>query len=283
MKKLFISFSIALSIILLGGFYLYSRYNVESPFCTVNIRAPWYTIYIEIDESTIPPGIQHVRLSEEEFAYGLVNTTDSPLYLVTDYTKASETYSHDYPESELPALYIPFFKATKDKILYYVHDDDTSLRGWQSNAGNRISEIGHVIEITPYLLERMGNELKNVYLDNRPDDITLPQNHPIVIKAYYKNTPLEISGKAIYQRNTRYDEMIAQKKLTNCQRHFLITDFTNYLLISLRIGLIFVLANIVAIAYYLHKKIDIPMILYILPILYVLISIVFFGIAQFVL
>lgn len=147
---------------------------------------PWYAIKLDSDQNSLPSGVRVVGDGGKSSPYTFVNSSDTPLYLLT-------------------ADLSPIFKFVSNKSYYFLgpylvapSEGMFEDKRWSlSSVPNKIDEY--------FLLNDEKIQLKNIYQNNRPDNISSPSAQSITIPAYYGSQPIQIKAVVNYVLNSDYD------------------------------------------------------------------------------
>lgn len=162
---------------------------------------PWFALNYKIDISTLPASfyVKETKSDNPTLGNGLLyNQSDYPLYFVQN-----NTTEKIYENSELPQKYIPVGKLTKENYFFY-HE----LGRFSSNVG--IYESGWQDEIFNYAVlqhtyKTYFKDTKNKYADDRPHDVTIPNQEVFEIITYYKDQEIKIPVIVSYSLNENYN------------------------------------------------------------------------------
>ncbi len=183
--------------------------------CIPTGPVPWFKTKLLFDYSTLPNGIKIVQKGPTYEEYVLINKNPEPFYIV----KENPTDWKNFPNSELPRNYEPLYKLTNNQSYYYFNDQYSKLptAGYKlySGEGNNSVEGGVTIDEKIYILE---GESRQVYQDNRPAHVEIPESQSFKILGFYQGSPVEIRGMLMYSLNEDYDPQASAKGLEACKR-----------------------------------------------------------------
>jgi hypothetical protein len=166
--------------------------------CTPGLPDNWYTIHLTFDSATIPAGVQIVETHPIAQPYAITNTNADPFYLVRQSINDWLTY----PNSGLPDNYVPVFKIEAGRVYFWSISDSDGK--WKPNYGGIDNAGASQVAVEPniYMLD---GETRQVYEDNRPDNVEIPGPQRFTILAFYQGEPLEITGTLSYSLNANYN------------------------------------------------------------------------------
>lgn len=162
----------------------------------------WYEVRFRVDQSSLPEGVVfHTELANGVDQVYIQNSTSTPLYLL------NYKYQHKGKITELDLAIDGKYQGSWRE--YYKVVDGTAYQypwnGWEpiDRAYNEGKGFG---------IPRLGSwesafniELKQVYQDNRPKKVDIPQPHEFEIPAYFGSQLTPITGFVEYSLNKNYD------------------------------------------------------------------------------
>jgi len=189
---------------------LFFTFTVTSFACSPAGPDPWYIEELSFDNTTLPDGIKIVEIDSAYEPYALINENTEPFYIV----RPNNT-GKTFPNSELPKNYEPLFKITSNQVYFWGRLSSEDTEGWKPNSGgiNNSGTTSLKINQDLYSLE---SESRQIYKDNRPKTVDIPDPQKFTILAFYKGSPIEIKGTLSYSLNDNYDPHKFEKSVEAC-------------------------------------------------------------------
>lgn len=179
--------------------------------CIPGRSDPWFATQLSFDQNTLPSGIEIVQT--DSTYESLINKSSEPFYLVRENFTDWKTF----PNSELPQNYEPRYKLVNNQSFYYLEDTYSKppKPGYRLNSGgiNNSATTRVRIDENVYILE---GDSRQIYQDNRPADVEIPEPQSFKILGFYKGNPLEIHGRLSYSLNEKYDPQRFAKGVKAC-------------------------------------------------------------------
>ena len=212
MKNLIIKLSVLVSLLAFSLMILPG----QSVFaCSPAGPDPWFATRLSFDQSTLPSGVEIVQTDPTYEPYALVNKSSEPFYLV----KENLTDWKTFPNSELPRNYEPLYKLINNQSFYYLEDTYSKppKPGYKPNSGGINDSAASRVEIDEKVYTLEG-ESRQIYQDNRPANVEIPEPQNFKILAFYRDTPVEIRGALHYTLNDKYDPQAFAKGVEACSK-----------------------------------------------------------------
>ncbi|MBU1970327.1 hypothetical protein KJ605_00915 [Patescibacteria group bacterium] len=175
-------------------------FTVSSFACSPAGPDPWYTEKLSFDNATLPDGIKIVEIDPTYEPYAFVNENSEPFYIV----RPNNTDWKIFPNSELPKNYEPRFKITPGQVYFWGQLSSKDTEGWKPNSGGINNSAVTSVEIDQSIYS-LDSESRQIYKDNRPETVDIPDPQNFTILAFYKGSPIEIKGTLSYSLNENYD------------------------------------------------------------------------------
>lgn len=200
---------IRVSAVVLGLLLLPAEQDVFA--CSPPLSDPWFTTQLSFEQATIPSGIEIVQGSHPVHEpYVLINGSFDPFYVVRE-----NTWKKSFPNSELPDEYEPLYKITSSQVYFWGQRDSRDPEGWKPNSGgiNNSAATRVGIDGRIYILE---GESRQIYQDDRPAVVEIPQPQNVKILGFYRGVPVEIRGVLQYSLNEKYDPHVFARGVEAC-------------------------------------------------------------------
>lgn len=183
--------------------------------CTPGGPDPWFTTKLSFDQTTLPNSIEIVQTDPTYEQYALVNKNSEPFYLVRENLTDWKTF----PNSELPKNYEPLYKLINNQSFYYLEDTYSKppKPGYKPNSGGINNSAASRVEIDERIYTLEG-ESRQIYQDNRPANVEVPEPQNFKILGFFRGAPLEIRGTLRYFLNEKYDPQVFAKGVEACNR-----------------------------------------------------------------
>jgi hypothetical protein len=223
MRKYFVSLIVFLISLLIALLLIIPK-NLSD--CWV-IGDQWFNSKITFDQSSIPEGMQIILTSQEYQTYSLINNNEEPFYLLNRF----ENTGIDYAGSDLPSELRPEYKLVKDRT-YIWSFDAAHKTGWIVRDADTDSNEAISVPLVESAFIIDG-EYKQVYADDRPVDVKVPDPQKFTIPAFYKDQPYEITGNYIFSLNENYRPHVVHNSNCNSNRPFWIVVFPSLIIVIL--------------------------------------------------
>lgn len=170
---------------------------------------PWFTTQLSFNQATLPDGVEIVQTESIYEPYALINKSSEPFYLVR------ENQWKDFPNSEFPDHYEPLYKITSSQVYFWGRLSSRDAEGWKPNSGgiNDSAATRVRIDDSVYILEE---ESRQIYQDNRPAVVEIPEPQNFRILGFYRGAPIEIRGSLQYSLNEKYDPQVFARGVKAC-------------------------------------------------------------------
>lgn len=181
--------------------------------CSPGGPNPWFATQLSFDSLTLPSGIEIVKTDPTYEPYALINKNSEPFYLVRENFTDWKTF----PNSELPKNYEPRYKITASQVYFWGQLSSQDTEGWKPNSGGiNNSAVTRVrIDEGIYILE---GESRQIYEDNRPAIVDIPDLQNFKILGFSKGNQVEIRGILNYSLNEKYDPQAFAKGVEACNK-----------------------------------------------------------------
>lgn len=172
---------------------------------------PWYAIATRFDSTTFPPGVKITSIVPNYPSLALSNDSSTPLYVV----EKNDYYEYHVPE--IPEGFKPDYKLISNQVYYWSYSDSPNDGSWVLNGGGINNTAGSKLEIHEgiYTIQEASQQ---IYQDDRPNTVSIPEPQSIHIMTIYKGKPWEIKGTLYYSLNTSYDPQARQKGVEACNK-----------------------------------------------------------------
>lgn len=180
---------------------------------------PWFATQLSFDRSTLPKDVEIVQTDPTYEPYALINKSSEPFYLVREINPAllSPAYGDEYHflNSELPENYEPRYKIKSSQVYFWGQLSSQDIEGWKPNSGGINNSAATRVKIGEdiYILD---GESRQIYQDNRPAVVEIPNSQNFKILGFYKGNPVEIQGVLSYSLNENYDPQRSAKGVKAC-------------------------------------------------------------------
>jgi len=125
-------------------------------------------------------------------------------------------YDEMYPNAGIPKEYYPDIRLVNDTVYYYTDMPYTGEEpGWKPDSGgiNNMASVQYGISV--YEVEVEG-ELKQIFQDDRPDNVEIPEPQPFTLYLLYQGESIEVPGTIFYTLNGDYDPKAFAKGVDAC-------------------------------------------------------------------
>lgn len=171
---------------------------------------PWFIEKVTVDASTLPSQLKITNLDNRT---SLSNSTNQPIYIVEDAPGfiISESELNVWNDPEVPDNYRPKFKIVNGVYYMWGYQVNDKIGGWETfDTFNDLPITNQV-----YIFKDKPNS-SQVYEDNRPANVTVPDPDQFTILYYDRTNVSEISGNISYTINDNYDPEAGKKKIESC-------------------------------------------------------------------
>jgi len=181
--------------------------------CSPGGPNPWFATQLSFDQASLPNNIEMVQADPVYEQYALINKSSEPFYLIRENLTDWKTFLN----SELPKNYEPRYKITASQVYFWGQLSSQDTEGWKLNSGgiNNSAATRVRIDDSVYTLE---GESKQIFQDNRPTVVEIPEFQNFKILAFYKGAPVEIRGALHYSLNDKYDPQAFAKGVEACNK-----------------------------------------------------------------
>ena len=217
MKKIITKFGVP--VLLLFSLLVLQTQNVFA--CSPGGPNPWFATQLSFEKSTLPSGIEIVQTDPIYEPYALINKSPDPFYLVREINPVllSPAYGDEYrfPNSELPENYEPRYKITSSQVYFWGQLSSQDNEEWRPNSGGINNSAATRVRVNEdiYIL---NGESRQIYKDNRPTTVDIPDSQTFKIPGFYKGSAVEIRGTLNYSLNEKYDPQAFAKGVEACNK-----------------------------------------------------------------